>query len=179
THGYAAAAVTGKPLDRSGSPGREQAPGRGLAIMLREAARTAQLEPEGLRVAIQGYGAAIPQMASEIEALGCKLVAITDSQSGIFSHRGIRASDIKRHFAKGSPVGKFRAIKAIADSEILECDCDVLVLGGLDTALTASNAARVRAQLVMEAADLAITSDADRLLGDARITEIPYLLTHP
>jgi glutamate dehydrogenase (NAD(P)+) len=177
-HGHVAASVTGKPVEKGGSPGREHASSRGIALMLREAARTAQLPQEGLRVALQGYGSAVVQLAAEIDALGSKLIAVSDSQSGIFSHREIQATDIKRHLAKRRTSNGFRSTKAITNPEILECDCDVLVLCGLDTALTASNAARVRARLVIEAADLAITPEADRILEERGVTVVPDLLAN-
>ena len=175
-HGYAPASVTGKPLDKGGSPGREQSSSRGVAIMLREAAYAAQIAPEGLRVAIQGNEGAAAQLASELKALGAKLIAISDT--GIGSHKEIQPADLKRHLVKKRSSNGSRSTKAITESEILECDCDVLVLCGLDTALTASNAPRVRAKLVMEAADLAITPDADRILEERGITVVPDLLAN-
>jgi glutamate dehydrogenase (NAD(P)+) len=177
-HGYAAASVTGKPLDKGGSPGREQSLSRGVAIMLREAARTAQLAPEGLRVAIQGYAAASAQLGSELTALGAKLIAVSETQTGVVSHKEIQPADRKTQLVKRRSSNGSRSTQAITDSEILECDCDVLVLCGLDTALTVNNARRVRAQLVMEAADLAITPEADRILEDRGITVIPDLLAN-
>ena len=177
-HGYAPAAVTGKPLDKGGSPGREEASARGIAIMLREAGQSAQLSLDDLRVAIQGHGSELGYVGSAIEALGCKLIAISDSQTGVFSQKGIQGSDVKRHLANGLSLNGFRSMKAITSSEILECDCDVLVLCGVDTVLTASNAPRVRAKLLIEGADLAITPAADRLLENRGITVIPDLLAN-
>src|SRR5437762_2698575 len=171
-HGYAPAAVTGKPLDRAGSPGREQASSHGVAIMLREAARAAELSLDGFRVAIQGYGNVVTQLAAEIEALGCKLIAISDSQSGI-SHNEIKNQSAKRRSSNGTRSGN-----AIDNLEILACECDVLVLCGLETTLTSSNAARVRAKLVLEASDLAITPEADHILEARGISVIPDLLAN-
>jgi glutamate dehydrogenase (NAD(P)+) len=170
-HGYAPAAVTGKPLDRAGSPGREQASARGLAIILREAARTAQLPLEGLRVAIQGYGSADAQLRTEIEALDCTVIMMPDAQNGVLSH-----NELKKHSAKRRSSNGVRSGKPVENSEILACD--VLVLAGLDTALTASNAEQVRAKLVLEAADLAITPEADAILEKRGITVIPDLLAN-
>ena len=177
-HGYAPAAVTGKPLDRGGSPGWEEASARSIAIMLRETAQSAQLSLDGVRVAIHGFASTDLHLLAELEALGAKLVAISDSETGIFSQKGIRARDINRHLANGSLPGAFRSAKAITNSEILECDCDVLVLCGVDTVLTAGNAARVKARLVIEGADLGITPAADRILEDRGITVIPDLLAN-
>jgi len=177
-HGYAPASVTGKPLDKGGSPGREKSSSRGVAIMLREAARTAQLTPEGLRVVIQGNGGASAQLASELKALGARLIAISETQTGIASRKEVQPADLKRNLVKRRSSNGSRSAKPAAESEVLECDCDVLVLCGLDTALTASNAPGVRAKLVIEAADLAITPEADRILEDRGITVIPDLLAN-
>ena len=172
-HGYAPAAVTGKPLRHAGSPGREQASAHGVAIMLREAARTAELPPERLRVAIQGDSGDGAQLRTEIEALGCAVIAIPDAQSGVLSNNGSKKHSTKRRSTNGVRPGK-----PVSNPGVWECDCDVLVVAGLDTALTASNAELVRAKLVLEAADLAITPEADTILEESGTTVVPDLLAN-
>lgn len=176
-HGYAPAAVAGKPLEKGGSPGSSQAVARSIAVMLREASRSSEVSLDGLRVAIYGQGVDV-HLPAELEALGAKLIAIANAENGIYSYKGIHAGEIKKHLSKGSSLNGFRSAKTITSSEVLECDCDVLVLCGLDTVLNTSKAAAVKAKLVIEGADLAITPQADRILEDRGITVIPDLLAN-
>jgi len=175
--GYAPAAVTGKPIEKGGSPGRPQASARSVVIMLREAAQTKELSLRDLRVAVYGFAVDLHLLA-ELETFGAKVIAVADLQSGAFSPKGIKTSDVKKHVAKQGSLSGLKAGKAVRDSDVLQCDCDVLVLCGVDTVMKARHAARVNAKLVIEGADLAITPVADRILEDRGITVIPDLLAN-
>src|SRR5215469_5724432 len=100
-HGYAPAAVAGKAIDKGGSPGTSQAVARSIAIMLREAVKSSEVSLDGLRVAIYGPGVDI-HLPAELEALGAKLIAIANAESGIYSHKGIHASEIKKRSTNSS-----------------------------------------------------------------------------
>lgn len=175
--GYAPAAVTGKPTDKGGSPGHPQALARSVGIMLREFAQTDELSLRDLQVAVYGFTVDIHLLAA-VEALGARVIAVADSQSGVFSPKGIKAADVEKHVAKQGSLTGMKAGKAVRDSDVLQCECDVLALCGVDTILKARNAARVNAKLVIEGADLAITPAADRILVDRGITVIPDLLAN-
>jgi len=178
-HGYSPATITGKPLDSAGSPGREAASGRGVALMLCEVARNAGLSSKGLRVAIQGFGNVGAHAAAQIEALGCKIVAVSDiTGDGIYSQKGIEIHSLKKHVAKHGEVSGLRGTRPITSVELLECDCDVLVLCAMETVLTMGNAQKIHATLVVEGADLAITPAADQILENRGITVVPDLLAN-
>jgi glutamate dehydrogenase (NAD(P)+) len=145
--------------------------------MLREAAQTNELSLRDLRVAVYGLAVDVHLLA-ELEALGAKVIAVADSQTAVFSPKGIKASDVKKHLAQQGSLSGVKSGKAVRDSDVLQCECDVLVLCGVDTVLKARNAARVNAKLVIEGADLAITPAADRILEDRGITVIPDLLAN-
>jgi glutamate dehydrogenase (NAD(P)+) len=175
--GYAPAAVTGKPIEKGGSPGHRQASAQSVAIMLREAAQTDELSLHDLRVAVYGFSVDVHLLA-ELEALGAKAIAVADSQGGAFAPKGIKACDVQKHVAKQGSLNGLKTGKSVRDSDVLQCECDVLVLCGVDTVLKARNAARVNAKLVIEGADLAITPAADHILEDRGITVIPDLLAN-
>lgn len=175
--GYAPAAVTGKPIENGGSPGRPRASAHSVAIMLREFAQSNELSLRDLRVAVYGFEVDVHLLA-DLQALGAKVIAVADSHSGVLSSKGIKTSDVKKHIANQGSLSGLKAGKAVSDLDVLQCDCDVLVLCGVDTVLKARNAARVNAKLVIEGADLAITPAADRILEDGGITVIPDLLAN-
>jgi len=81
--GYAPAAVTGKPIEKGGSPGRPQASARSVVIMLREAAQTKELSLRDLRVAVYGFAVDLHLLA-ELETFRAKVIAVADWQRGAF-----------------------------------------------------------------------------------------------
>jgi glutamate dehydrogenase (NAD(P)+) len=178
THGYTPACVTGKPLDVGGLPGRDQATGRGVCLMLREAARELKLPLAGLRVAIQGFGNVGANAAELITALGCKIIAASGSRGGIYSRDGLKIPELMKHVkATGSVLG-FSGAKKISNADLLECDCDVLVPAALECVLHGGNAGRVKAKLIVEGANLPTTPAGDSILERRGIKTVPDILAN-
>src|SRR5438105_6497514 len=107
SHGYTPACVTGKPLEMGGSLGREQATGRGISFMVREAASDLGMGLKGLRIAVQGFGNVGANAVALIAALGCKIVAVSDVRGGIYAARGINPQDLRAHVAAAGSVAGF------------------------------------------------------------------------
>lgn len=172
----AAGVITGKPLEVGGSPGRDDATARGGMITLREAARVVGLDLSGASVAIQGYGNAGMHAHRLVEELfGAKVVAVSDSQGGVFSEDGLpfeALAEVKRN--KGS-VTQYHAQK-VSNRELLELDVDVLVPSALENAITSENAANIKAKIVVELANGPTTPEADLVLHDRGCFVIPDFL---
>lgn len=177
-HGYTPACVTGKPLEMGGSLGREQATGRGVSFMVREAARDLGLPLNGLRVAVQGFGNVGGNAVALIAALGCRIVAVSDVRGGIYAPRGINLEELRAHVAASGSVVGFAGADRISNEELLECDCDVLVPAALECVLHSGNAARVRAKLIVEGANLPSTPSADAIFEQRGITVVPDILAN-
>ncbi len=176
--GYTApGSITGKPLCLWGSLGRDDATARGAWYAIREAALVLGIELASARVAIQGFGNAGTFAASLGKDLfGCTIIAVSDSQGGVFNPDGISYSDISAHkHATGSVVG-FPKGQAISNSDILEIDADILIPAALENQITGSNASRIKARIVAEAANGPTTPEADRILHERGIFVIPDFL---
>jgi glutamate dehydrogenase (NAD(P)+) len=176
--GYTApGAITGKPLSLWGSLGRDDATARGAWYTIREAARVLGIELSKARVAIQGFGNAGTFSASLGQDLfGCKVVAVSDSQGGTFNPNGIAYADISGHkHATGSVVG-FPKGQAISNSDLLEIDVDILIPAAMENQITESNASRIKARIVAEAANGPTTPEADRILHERQVFVIPDFL---
>ncbi|MGI8924364.1 MAG: Glu/Leu/Phe/Val family dehydrogenase [Fimbriimonadales bacterium] len=169
-------AITGKPLELGGSPGRDDATARGGMITLREAAREIRLDLSGATVAIQGYGNAGMHAHRLVEQLfGAKVVAVSDSKGGVYSQEGLHfdaVSDTKE--SRGSVTA--HSAKQISNEELLELDVDVLVPSALENAITAHNAADVKAKLIAELANGPTTPEADKILHGKGVFVIPDFL---
>jgi len=176
--GYTApGAITGKPLSLWGSMGRDDATARGTWYAVREAARVVGIDLASARVAIQGFGNAGAFSASlGKELFGSKIIAVSDSQGGVFNAEGIEPSEISAYKrATGSVVG-FPKGQAISNADLLEADADILIPAALENQITARNAPRIKARIVAEAANGPTTPDADRILHERGVFVIPDFL---
>ncbi len=75
---YDRAMITGKPVDLGGSQGRTEATGRGVVIVLMEAARDLGISPDGATAAVQGFGNVGRHAALELARRGTKVIAVSD-----------------------------------------------------------------------------------------------------
>jgi glutamate dehydrogenase (NADP+) len=179
--------ITGKPVALGGSLGREEATGRGAALVIRELARRRGLEPARTRVAVQGFGNAGYHVARSLEAAGFRIVAVSDSKGGIVSEAGFDVASLHRVkessrrlegvYCHGS-VCELVEHARISNAELLELDVDVLVPAALENVIGAHNADRIRARVVAEVANGPVTGEADERLHERGITVLPDVLTN-
>ena len=177
-YGYTPGIVTGKPVELGGSFGREQATGRGVATCMREWARVEGVKPTDVRVVIQGYGNVGSWAARIASEMGFKILAVSDVKGGIFNAEGLNIPDVDRWFAIAGSVAGFTGATPITNDHLLELDCDYLVPAALGEVITGTNAANVRARLVVEAANHPVTPSGDRLLNDRKVTVLPDILAN-
>ena len=178
SNGYTPACVTGKPVEMGGSHGREQATGRGVALMVREAAREMGLELKGLKVAVQGFGNVGSNAASLIAELGCKIIGVSDVSGGILCSEGINIQELKQHIKDKGSLSSFSKGDPISNDELLESRCDVLVPAALECVIHAKNAAKINAKLIVEGANLPTTSAADEILETKGVVVVPDILAN-
>ncbi len=178
-HGYSVpAVVTGKPVNIGGSEGRVEATGRGVTYVAQEACRKLGIDPKGSTVAIQGYGNAGSVTAKLLQEVGCKIVAVSDSRGGIYNPRGLDPGAVLRVKEESGSVTAFPDADRISNEELLELDVDILVPAALEGQITGRNADRVRAKVIVEAANGPTTPEADRILFDKATFLIPDILAN-
>src|SRR5574341_1346063 len=169
--------ITGKPLALGGSAGRDDATARGGMFCIREAAKAVGLDTHGATAAIQGFGNA-GQFAATLgqEMLGLTIVAVTDSQGGIYSAEGINPFKLIEHKQQTGRVTGFPGAKTISNQEILELEVDVLIPAALENQITAANAGKVRAKISAELANGPTTPEADEVLYKSGVFVVPDFL---
>ncbi|HEY7471121.1 MAG TPA: Glu/Leu/Phe/Val dehydrogenase dimerization domain-containing protein [Gemmatimonadota bacterium] len=177
-HGYTPGIVTGKPLELGGSPGREPATAQGLAYVLEVAAPELDFKLDGARVAIQGFGNVGSWAARILDKMGCKVVAISDVQGGIYDGDGIDIAKLLGHNTKAETVKDFPGCDAIESSEILTCDCDILIPAAIGGVIDAEVAEKIKAPVVVEAANHPVTPAGDRVLERRGVIVLPDLLVN-
>ena len=168
--------VTGKPVSLGGSEGRAEATGRGAVVTISESARHIGLDIIGARIAVQGFGNAGSVAAMLLDSMGAMVVAVSDSQGGIYHADGLDIAAVKAWKAEHSTVVGFPSSENITNAELLELEVDVLLPAALENQITRENAPRVKARIVAEAANGPTTPDADEILHANGVFLIPDIL---
>ena len=172
--------ITGKPLEVGGSEGRGDATAKGGMFVLREAAKAMKMNIKDMKIAIQGFGNAGMFALELSQQLGAKVVAISDSKGGIYSESGLDSKKLSDAKAKtGSVQGYAKAgAQKITNEKLLELDVDVLIPAALENQITAQNADAIKAKLVLELANGPVTPDADAILFEKGILDLPDFLVN-
>ncbi len=181
----ARACVTGKPLNSGGIKGRVEATGRGVQFALREFFRhpedvaRAHLSGSlaGKRVVVQGLGNVGYHAASFLRAEDdARIIAIIERDGALLSADGLDPDAVRDWIAEHGGVKGFPGAEYVADGPAaLETDCDILIPAALEGVINMSNAARINARLIIEAANGPITAGADEILRERQVVIIPDL----
>ncbi|MFI6326220.1 Glu/Leu/Phe/Val dehydrogenase [Nonomuraea sp. NPDC050556] len=162
--------VTGKPMTLGGSLGRAGATSRGVQIAALSALGRS---PDGVTVAVQGFGKVGALAAQYLSDAGCKVVAVSDVSGAVYNANGLDVAELR---ANG--IAAYRDADALGLDELLELDVDILVPAALEGAITLENAPRIRARLIVEGANGPTTPEADEILTDAGTTIVPDILAN-
>jgi glutamate dehydrogenase (NAD(P)+) len=172
------AVVTGKPLSVGGSQGRNAATGRGVAVVSLEACRRAGRDPKGTTVAVQGFGNAGSIAATLMAEQGFTVCAVSDTSGGIYDTRGLDVAAVVTQKRRTGCVSGFPGAQAISNADVLELPVDVLVPAALENQITAENAGRIHAKIVLEAANGPTTPDADVILEKRGVMVVPDIVAN-
>jgi glutamate dehydrogenase (NAD(P)+) len=170
--------VTGKPISIGGSVFRHEATGAGVVmVVLRACHRLGWRIDEQLCV-VQGFGNVGGIAASELHALGAKVVAVSDMSGGVFAEDGLDIPALLEYARVNGSLEGSDAGARITNEELLELECDVLVLAAREDQITADNAPRVRARMIAEGANGPTSLEADGILAERGILVLPDILTN-
>ncbi|MHB8574902.1 MAG: Glu/Leu/Phe/Val family dehydrogenase [Dehalococcoidia bacterium] len=171
--------VTGKPIAIGGSQGRVEATGRGLLYIAQEAMRARGASLEGATVAVQGFGNVGATTAKLMAQAGAKLVAVSDVSGGVYSAAGLTWDRLQATKDRGQLLRDgLPDADRLTNDELLELPVDLLVPAAMENQISARNAARVRAKLIVEGANGPTTPEADAILFDHGIQVVPDILAN-
>jgi glutamate dehydrogenase (NAD(P)+) len=170
--------VTGKPLEIGGSRGRVEATGRGVSLVALAQMRRMGIDPKGASVAIQGFGNVGSIAAQMFVDAGAKVIAISDVSGAYHNENGLDIANATAYAQEHHSLDGFRGGDLIGNDALLTLDCDVLVPAALEKVLTISNAASVRAKLIVEGANGPTTPEADHIFVQRGITVIPDIVAN-
>ncbi len=169
--------VTGKPPVVGGSEGREEAPGRSVAIITQLVCEYYDRQLEDTTVAIQGYGSVGANAARLLDDWGATVVAISDVNGAMYEPAGIDTASVPTHDEEPEAVTKY-ADTVISNDELLTLDVNVLIPAALGNVITKENAEAIAADFVVEGANGPVTSTADSILAERDVAVIPDILAN-
>ena len=202
------AVITGKPIPLGGSLGRDDATGRGAYYCIKELERIRGWNPADIRVAVQGFGNAGQHVARLLHVDGYRIVAVSDSRGGVYQKAGHTIPcliDIKNRTRSlqssvysessvcdcpvcGSPEcqcedchcgdGSGQRSEIISNQQLLELDVDILIPSALENQITAENAERIQAPVIVEVANGPTTGTADEILNRRGTLVVPDILAN-
>ena len=170
--------VTGKPIPLGGSAGRVQATGRGVYVVGREVVRRLNMDIDGARIAVQGFGNVGSVAAKLFVANGAKLVAVQDHTGTVLNEHGLDIADLLEHVRATGGVGGFKGGDAIANEDFWNVKTDILIPAALEGQITKERAQRIQTKIVLEGANGPTTPDADLLLGERGIIVVPDVIAN-
>lgn len=159
---HSPAAVNDKPFELGGSRGGFEATGWGVATCAQRAAT--ELGLAGGRVVIQGFGQVGSITAQTLFEAGYKIITVSDVYGAVAKAEGLDISALVKHVKETGKVVGFSDSSPADSATTLETDCDILIPAAVQDVITNVNAGRIKASLVVEAANAPITPAADDIL---------------
>lgn len=187
---YSPAVVTGKPLSKGGSEGREEATGLGGVYVLEQTVKKLGFKGP-LSVAVQGFGNVGSHIAGLLHDRGFTIVALSDSKGGIYEESGkgfnielvqackLESGLISDCYCIGTVCDISKNHKGnISNEELLELPVDILIPAALENVITKGNASKIKAKIILEMANGPITEEADEILNKKGILVVPDVLAN-
>jgi glutamate dehydrogenase (NAD(P)+) len=169
--------VTGKPVSIGGSLYRHEATGAGVVMVVERACARLGWSLPSLRCAVQGFGNVGGVAAAELHERGATVIAVSDVSGGVYAPDGLDVGAVRAYADEnGSLAGLEQA--RISNAELLELDCDLLVLAAREDQVTGANAGALACRLLVEGANGPTTVEADAILAERGIPVLPDILTN-
>lgn len=172
--------VTGKSIEIGGSKGRNEATGRGVCFVTLEMMKKYNMKPEDCKIVIQGMGNVGSISAKLLAEEGAKIIAVSDVSCAIYNENGLDIAGIYKYLDSGKNLldGYTGDCKRITNAEPLELPCDILIPAALENQITAENADRIKAKIVIEAANGPTSVEADEILNKKGVKVLPDILSN-
>jgi len=147
-------------------------------VVCDESLRYLNMQVEGCRVIIQGFGNVGSNAARLMQERGYKIIGIAEKDGGVFNPNGIDIHQLLEHKYRNETILDFRGAEAMPSEELLVSECDVLIPAATENVITSRNADKIKARIVVEGANGPTTAVADEILADKRIFIVPDILAN-
>jgi len=175
--------VTGKPVEIGGSLGRSRATGTGLFYIAEAICDKLNINLPSMTISIQGFGKVGSVIAEELFNIGCKIIAIADTSTAIYSEDGINVKELIAWKNESKDYRELKQyqnknIKHLPNTEIFNIKCDILVPAATENQISKENANNIDCKIVLEGANGPTTPEADEILNKKGIIVVPDILAN-
>ncbi|MCI4456339.1 MAG: Glu/Leu/Phe/Val dehydrogenase [Sulfolobus sp.] len=171
-------AFTGKPVEIGGIAVREYSTGLGVATITKMAAEKFLNGIEGKTVIVQGFGNVGTYTVKFLSEMGAKVIGVSDSKGGVIDPEGLNYNELLKVKKATGSVINYPKGKKVTNEELLTSECDILIPAALENVIHKGNAEKVKAKLIVEAANGPLTADADLMLKRRGIPVVPDILAN-
>ncbi len=180
-HGFNPSVITGKPVEEYGAKGREEATGRGVGSLTVKLAKRLGHRAETTNVAIQGFGNVGTHAAKFLHESQFPIIAVSDISGTYYRPTGLNIPDILHH-KLSHPHG---LLEGYTDCDCLPIDAllelediEILIPAALGGVITEENVDRIKASVIIEAANGPVYPAADAALEERGVTVLPDILAN-
>ncbi len=170
--------VTGKPISVGGSIFRREATGAGVVMTAERACQRLGMPLAEQRCVVQGFGNVGGVAATELHEKGATVIAVSDLSGGVYAPEGLDVPDLHAYVVLHGSLAGYDRGERITNAELLEVPCDLLIVAAREDQLTAENAPRVDAKLIVEGANGPTTLEADAIFAERGIPVVPDILAN-
>ncbi len=164
--------IGGIPLDEIG------ATGFGLVAAIDVAREFCNLDLEGARVAVQGFGSVGRHAARFLAEKGAVLVAAADSGGTLADPNGIDIDAVSAIKAQGGSVTDHSTGEILDGEAIIDVACDIWIPAARPDVLRADNVDRLQARLVAQGANIPVSEEAERQLHERGVLNLPDFIAN-
>jgi glutamate dehydrogenase (NAD(P)+) len=170
--------VTGKPIAIGGSVFRHEATGAGVVMVIARACERLGWRLAEQRCVVQGFGNVGAIAAQELHERGAIVIGVSDVSGGVHDPDGLDVGELARYAAANRSLSGWETGTRVTNEELLELDCDILVLAAREDQVSGDNAGRLRCRLLAEGANGPTSLEGDAVLRERGIPVLPDILTN-
>jgi glutamate dehydrogenase/leucine dehydrogenase len=174
--------ATGKPKDfclclgghcSCGLPHELGSTGLGVAVAVETAVRRAGLNLKNCRAAIAGFGSVGSFAARHLAQRGVRIAALADIEGAIYNREGLKINELMALKAQGRPITDYRPAQKLPREKIYELPLEILIPAAVSDVINEKNWPKVRAKIIVEAANIPIPEDIENNLWQKGILIVP------
>ncbi len=177
-HGFNPAVITGKPVEEYGAKGREEATGRGVGILAIKLLKRVGTKPDKCRTAIQGFGNVGSHAAKYLSEAAFPIVAVSDISGCYYRPEGLDIRDVLRYSLEHKTLAGYKNAESLPADDLLTLDLDLLIPAALGGVIHDTNFDKIKAKVIIEAANGPILPSAHESLTAAGVIVLPDILAN-
>lgn len=170
--------VTGKSIICGGSPGRDEATGRGIVHCISQWAKDAHFDLDGATLALQGFGNVGSNTAKILSRMGVSLIAVADHRGCWFHPEGFNPYKLVEYGRRNKSLEGYPGGQAISRDEFFATKCDIFVPAALELQVCAKEAKMMNCRVVVEGANGPTDLEGEKVLQEKGIDIIPDILAN-